>query len=58
MVSFCCESCQDTIKKPKLESVYLFLPFIIDNSMLLDVVDLSPVLIVILRFKDEIGKVI
>ena len=57
MVSFSCESCQDTIKKPKLEAVYTSLLSIIDDSMPLDVMDRLPVSIVIQPFMDGIGTV-
>lgn len=57
MVSFSCESCQDTIKKPKLEAVSPFPCFQLMISMLQDVMDHSLVSIVILPFRGEIGRI-
>ena len=58
MVSFVCESCQDTIKKPKLKAVGYFGVYATNCSMHNGVMDRLLVLIVILLFKDELGRVI
>jgi hypothetical protein len=58
MVSFVCEACQDTIKKPKLEAVSPFKDKILIHSTLRAAMLRSLALIAIQHFRGEPGKTI
>ena len=56
MVSFSCESCQDTIKKPKLDNALPFIEFQLTGSMRHGVKDPLPASTVTPPSRDEIGR--
>jgi hypothetical protein len=58
MVSFVCDACQDTIKKPKLEAVFIPECSVLMYSTQLGVMLHSLVLTAIKHFRGELGKTI